>query len=310
MTHLEQNLAEYIVPLNMNGLQGRMLRVPAHGRKKRDILLIYGHHATLERSAKLVNELAKYGSVTVPDLPGFGGMESLYKLHDKPTLNRLADYTASFIKLRYRRRRLTIVGVGFGFVIITRMLQRYPDLVKKIDFAVSLGGFAHYDDFSFNNRQQAYYRRLTRVYSWRLPAFVLKHTVLPTQILEKMYKTDVTNDKLRKLGAELLPGEPADDVIAWTDNDLRTHMLTISAMLSVDNCITPINLPVWHAPLASQQYLNKHIVDQHLRIAFKGLHSAALPPARKKNRRHPAKPAPISLSPALRRALARPSRTK
>jgi hypothetical protein len=40
---------DFIVPLNMNGLQGRMLSAPPTKQKKREIMLVYGHHAKLER---------------------------------------------------------------------------------------------------------------------------------------------------------------------------------------------------------------------------------------------------------------------
>ena len=145
-----QNPADYIVPLNMNGLQGRMLHLPAPKGKNREILLIYGHHSSLERWWGLAQVLNRYGAVTMPDLPGFGGMESFYKIGKKPSIDNLADYLAAFVKLRYKRRRVTIVGMSFGFVIATRMLQRFPDLVKKVDLMISIVGFAHRDDFIFS----------------------------------------------------------------------------------------------------------------------------------------------------------------
>src|ERR1019366_5253595 len=120
-----ENLNECIFPLNMNGLQGRMLKAPSKS-KSREILMVYGHHVTLERWFGLAEELLRYGGVTMPDLPGFGGMESLHKIGEKPSLDIYADYLASFIKLRYKQRRLTIVAEGFGFLAATRMLQRFP----------------------------------------------------------------------------------------------------------------------------------------------------------------------------------------
>src|SRR5688572_21813168 len=96
---------EYVQPLLMNGLSGRMLYIPAKNSKKRQMLVISGQHTSIERMEALAHELAKYGTVTVPDLPGFGGMEPLYKLGVKPDLDTMADYLASFIKLRYMRKR-------------------------------------------------------------------------------------------------------------------------------------------------------------------------------------------------------------
>src|SRR5579864_1785028 len=133
MSDPANDAADYILPLNVNGLHGRMLRAPATTKKyrRREILLIYGHHAMLERWWSLVQNLEKYGNITMPDMPGFGGMESFAKIGTKPTIDAHADYLAAFIKLRYRQKRLTIYAVSYGFIVVTRMLQRYPELAQK-----------------------------------------------------------------------------------------------------------------------------------------------------------------------------------
>src|SRR5687767_2102595 len=127
MNKAVQDPADYIVPLNMNGLRGRMLRVPTPKNKNREILAIYGHHALIERWWGLIQNLNEFGGVTMPDLPGFGGMDSFNKIDQKPTIDNYADYLAAFIKMRYKRQRITILGISFGFVVATRMLQRYPE---------------------------------------------------------------------------------------------------------------------------------------------------------------------------------------
>src|ERR1022692_3254958 len=109
---ITSNPADYIVPLNINKLEGRMLYAPSINSHSRNILLVYGHHAMLERWWSFVENLNEYGSVTMPDLPGFGGMDSFYKIGRKPTLDNYADYLAAFIKLRFRRKRITIVAIS------------------------------------------------------------------------------------------------------------------------------------------------------------------------------------------------------
>ncbi len=71
MTKTVLDPADYIAPLNMNGMQGRMLRMPAPKSYKREILFIYGHHSSLERWFGFSQVLNRYGAVTMPDLPGF-----------------------------------------------------------------------------------------------------------------------------------------------------------------------------------------------------------------------------------------------
>src|SRR6478609_3672604 len=94
----EPSPADFIQPLYINGMNGRMLHAPATKNGKREMLLIYGHHAMLERWWGLVQTLQEFGTVTMPDLPGFGGMDSFYSIGRKPTIDAYADYLASFVK--------------------------------------------------------------------------------------------------------------------------------------------------------------------------------------------------------------------
>lgn len=169
---------DYIVPLLMNGLEGRMLHMPAPKGKNREILFVYGHHASLERQFGVMQVLNRYGSVTMPDLPGFGGMEPLYKIGLKPSIDNLADYLAAFVKMRYKRKKVTIIAMSLGFVITTRMLQRFPELTKKVNLLVSVVGFAHHDEFIFSKRNFFLMRYGASFFSNRLPAFIGKTIAL------------------------------------------------------------------------------------------------------------------------------------
>jgi hypothetical protein len=70
MPKTAKNSADYILPLNMNGLEGRMLRLPDSNKTGREILFIYGQHSSLERWWGLAQALNTTGGVTMPDLPG------------------------------------------------------------------------------------------------------------------------------------------------------------------------------------------------------------------------------------------------
>src|SRR5580700_10469282 len=159
-----KDIADYIVPLNINGLDGRMLRMPAPPKKNAELLFIYGHHSSIERWWGMMQVLNRYGAVTMPDLPGFGGMDSFYKIGKKPSIDNMADYLAAFVKMRYKRKPVTIVGMSFGFVVATRMLQRFPELAKKVDLLVSVAGFAHRDDFTFSVTRYWSYRSISRLF--------------------------------------------------------------------------------------------------------------------------------------------------
>lgn len=265
-----QNIADYVMPLNVNGLEGRMMRVPAASSKhNREILLIYGHHAMLERWWGLVQNFNEYGTVTMPDLPGFGGMDSFYKIGRRPTIDAYADYLAAFIKLRYKRKRITIAAVSFGFVVVTRMLQRYPDLTKKVDVLIAVVGFMHRDDFLFSRRQRYIYRKVTRLFATRPVAFLIRYIGLNRFVIKGLSK-QLPNSKKRfiEVTAEEFDETMEFEVKIWQANDVRTHWLTTSEFLALDNCTAQIKLPVYHVASSNEHYFDNEIVKQHMLVVF------------------------------------------
>lgn len=263
--------ADYIVPLNINGLGGRMLHIPAENSEQREMLFIYGHHSTLERWWGLVEVFNKYGSVTMPDLPGFGGMDSFYKVGQKPTIDAMADYLAAFIKWRYKRKKkFTIIGMSFGFVVATRMLQRYPELVDKVDMIVSLVGFAHHDDFTFSKNRMLFYRAFTRIFSHKVPAMVFRATALNRYVLRAFYgKTHNAKKKFANAqSTEDFNKLMQVEIELWHKNDVRTQMLTGNEFFSLNNCNTRIDLPVWHVTTQNDHFFDHAVVEQHMRVIF------------------------------------------
>jgi pimeloyl-ACP methyl ester carboxylesterase len=265
----EKDPAEYILPLEINGLQGRMLRAPSSSRKKREILLVYGHHAVLERWWSLVQNLTPYGNVTMPDMPGFGGMESFYKINKRPTIDAFADYLAAFIKLRYKNKRITIFAISYGFIVITRMLQRYPELAKKVDLLVSVVGFMHKDDLTFKPTNRKFYRLVTRFFATRPMTLFIRYACLNKFVLRKMY-TKLPSSKRRMV--EVTPEEfdrsMEFEVKLWQANDVRTHWLTTSEFLNLNNCGQHISLEVVHVSSQYDFYVNNLVVEQHMRQVF------------------------------------------
>lgn len=267
--------ADFIMPLNINGMLGRMLHVPAPKNKKREILLIYGHHALLERWWGLVENLNTYGSVTMPDLPGFGGMDSFAKIKKEPNIDNFADYLAAFIKLRYKRRRITIVGISFGFVVVTRMLQRYPELADKVDLLVSMVGFMHKDDFWMSAGARKRFRLGTRLFATRPMATFIRYCCLNAFVIKTLY-TRLPSSKRRFVEVEPEEFEMMKDfeVTLWQANDVRTHWLTTFEFLELDNCRQQIDLPVWHIASQGDHWFNNEIVKQHMLVVFNDYHFA------------------------------------
>ncbi|MEO8862836.1 MAG: alpha/beta hydrolase [Candidatus Saccharimonadales bacterium] len=260
---------DFIKPLNMNGLKGRMMYLPAPKNKKREILFVYGHHSSLERWWGLVQDLNQYGAVTMPDLPGFGGMQSFYRIGKIPDIDTMADYMASFIKLRYKRKTVTIIGLSYGFVIATRMIQRYPDLAKKVNLIISVVGFAHHDDFVFKKSRYNIYVAASRFFSFRLPALFFRNVLLHPSVLRLAYAhTHNAKSKFEGLPKAKQRENMDFEIHLWHSNDLRTHMYTSYDFLRVDNCKKPIDMPLWHIAVPADQYFDAESVEQHLKLIY------------------------------------------
>lgn len=262
----EQDLEHYIKPFVINGLRGRMLRMPAPKNKTKEILVVYGQHASLERMEGFARALNRYGSITIPDLPGFGGMDSYFKIGLTPTIDNLADYLAAFIKLRYRNRRITIMTVSLGFAITTRMLQKYPDLADRVDLLVSGVGFLHYTDIKYSPRKVKVIRALTKILSTRVAAgifgILLRIKPLLRWLLlraEKKNTDEPPEQKQARIDFE---------VKLWQVNDIRTYFFTLNQIFNIDICSAKVSTRLECIAVKIDQYLDSGIVDQHLKIVF------------------------------------------
>jgi pimeloyl-ACP methyl ester carboxylesterase len=260
MAKRSQSTDQYSISANLGGLDGQILYLPASAHKNHDILLIYGHFGTLINYLDLAKDLSKYGNVTVAELPGFNNHNSLYKIHDKPTLDELADYLTTVVNYRFRKKKVTIVGVGFGLVVVTRMLQRHASLGRKVNMLISIDGIAHHDDLNTLSRgQRRLYALYLRLFSWRVTAGILKNTSLPDALLEKIYNLKVKNPKKSTARQRLMD---------WRVHDFRTYMRTMSELLKLDNCQKSVNVKfaqVWSGALVC---LDREVTDQHFQVIF------------------------------------------
>jgi pimeloyl-ACP methyl ester carboxylesterase len=272
-TSIEES-ADYIIPVNMNKLQGRMLRYTKTDQPNKEILLVYGHHTSIERCWELIRLLGNYGIVTVPDFPGFGGMENLYKIYEDPDIDNLADYLAAFFKLRYKRRRVTLISIGYGFLITTRMLQKYPDIAQRIDLCVGINAFSHYEDIMINRSRRNWYRFSAYLLKNRAVSLLFRFLWLKiflsryddNKILKSTHKFNFRGDSFF---------EPAKvDYKLWSVNDFRTHAQAIRTMLAIDNCQYRVNLPLWHISFGNQTFFNAAFVEQHLKVIYAEYHKS------------------------------------
>lgn len=275
MKSAKQTPDDFIVPLNINGLEGRMLRLPAKhkSKAKREILFLYGSHSSIERWWGLSTELTKFGTVTVPDLPGLGGMTSLYKIGRSATIDHMADYMAAFIKLKYKNKKVTLMGMSLGFVIITRMLQKYPELSKKVNMLVSIVGFAHNEDLIFSKKRLFIYRNTSRIFAHKLPATMFRYTVLqPVFIRYAYHRTHNAKEKFEAMSGDEFKRTMEMEIELWHINDVRTQFKNYLEIFALDNTNVPVALPVYHVAAKKDRFFNVTRVEEHMRRIFTDFH--------------------------------------
>ncbi len=267
---LKTSPSSYIDPLHINGMSGRVMRVPSQTKATRQILVVYGHHSNLERWWGLVQNFADFGHVTMPDLPGFGGMDSFYTIGMKPDLDAYADYLAAYVKMRYSRKKVAIVGISFGFLVVTRMLQKYPELTSKVEVLISAMGFMRYDEFTFSPTRYKLYVLGSRVVSVRPVGSLLGAICYNKPMLKALYtRSHNAKHKFKSISDQKQFDKTLDmEVTLWRANHYRTHWVTTIHMLTVDQCDEPVNLPVWHVYTDNDNYFNNAVVEQHMSIVF------------------------------------------
>ncbi len=270
MAKTAKSATEHILPLYMNGLSGRMIKLPAPHGKKREMLLIAGHHTSLERIGGLAEFLNRYGSVTSPDLPGFGGMDSFYKIGEKPTMDNYADYLASFMKFRYKNRRVTIIAVSFGFSVVTRMLQKNPQIAQRTDLLVSLSGYVHKDDFRWKKVNIILLGGLAKLLSLRLPAYLTKILIIREPVIRLLYKIAQSRHPKLKDSDQISRQEAIDfEINLWKINDLRTYGYVGSKGFNLVLPRTHVDIGVHHVSVDDDHYFDKVRVEQHMRQIFR-----------------------------------------
>lgn len=254
---------KYIYSFNMNGLNGRYVKIP-HTKRRRNILLVYGSHTSLEKMYGLTRAFSRFGTVTIPDLPGFGGMDSLYRINDEPSIDALADYLASFVKLHYKKKRLTVVGFGIGSAVATRMLQKYPDITRLVDTVVSVSGFTSKKDFKIPVVKRKLLKAGATVLSGKLSAKIFSSLFL-NRTLVRLYVRRNTKGLDKQSRRKLVRFESE----LWKINDLRTHARTTVSMLTIDLTSWQVPLHIHHVYTpADGSFLNHEAVTQHMEMVF------------------------------------------
>lgn len=266
-------LADYVQDIELCGLKGRMLNVPARTQKAQsvNILMFHGHHSSLERLSGIAEVLSEYANVCIPDMPGFGGMTPLYSVGLKPSIDNIADYMASFIKLHYtKKKKFVAVGYSFGFLVLTRMLQKYPELRAQIVDVVSFAGFVHHSAFMFSKRRKLFYSILAGSMRYRVVSFIAREVFMRKWFIATFYtRTRNARVKYEGMSKKELKELIHFEVGLWRCNDVRTRGYTVLEMFRADLLSGgQINKGLINVSVGEDHYFNGPLTEQQLSVIY------------------------------------------
>jgi len=260
-----------ITPINIGGLQGRMLFRKSPEGKRRKILVIYGLHSSIERMQTTAEFHNQYGEVTMPDLPGFGGMDSFYQINREPDLDAYADYIYTFLKSRKLTSDVTVVAMSFGFLAVTRMLQKYPDSKGFVKDVISVVGFARWTDFSIKPIYRHLAVVLSRILKTRLGSWLVNSLIFNRVSLRGLFWIfSLVNPKYQQSLGKEKKAARAMELDLWTGNDTRTKFYTWELVFKVDlvENARKIDLPIHNMYAGTDQYFDSERVKQSLKKIF------------------------------------------
>ena len=263
---------KYVIDISIGGLNGRLLQVPAQKKTKNQILLLYGVHSSLERMYSNAQFHSIFGKVLMPDMPGFGGMDSFYKINRVPNLDSYADYLYTFIKTyKLDREKIRIVAMSFGFLAVTRLLQKHPELTKNIEFVISFVGFGRNSDFSYPILKKRSAKIIIGFGSSRFGSRFIRILVFNKLSLRIMFAIfRIFNPKYKHEDKQKRATATEMELDLWTKNDTRTRFYTYHLLMSFDLTKNKkqIDLAEHNLTTESDQYFDAQRVKKTLKKLY------------------------------------------
>ena len=261
---------KHLKSIEYNGLSGRLLHLPS--KKKKTIIFLGGLHASQERLYGITTWLNRYGEVYAPDLPGFGGMDSFYKIGLKPTADNYADYLHHFFAVHHLDKDLILVGNSLGFQFFTTMLSRYPSDKDKFSKAIGLVAFADADNFNLPRSKRIFLWFITTLGKTKLGGAFFRYIVFNRVGLFIMLRTfEKFKAKMKSEDAEHRKEILDMETHLWLVNDPRTHGATAKDMFKRNLTPlfpSPIDLGMVNIVTENDQYVDNKKVEKSFNRIF------------------------------------------
>lgn len=263
-----------IKELKINGMTGRMAYLPAKKKGAKTIVFLHGQHAAIERYWSTLEFLNDYGEVIMPDMPGYGGMTSFYKIGKKPTYDNYADYLYTFLKTQKLTKDIWLMGNSWGLQNMTRMFQKYPETQDWVAQPIGLAGFGAGSDFHVTTRFRVLlFMLIYPASTWlgsKLLGFVAFNRVSIKVLMAAFSKAKA---KMQSDDSNLKKDMVYMEEYLWTVNDHRTHATTAISMFRDDlrrYSKEKIHLKLHNVVTAHDQYFN----NAHVRETMEDLYDS------------------------------------
>ena len=262
----------YLTDLEIGGLRGRLWRAPplksAAGRPV--FVVVYGHHSSLERSAGLAQYLRRFGRVLMPDLPGFGGMDSFYRRGERPSVDNYAHYLEEFLAGHCKAGRpISLIGFSFGFLVVTRLLQLYPGRRKDVRLLCSLTGFLDGRSLSFSPARRFWCLRAVSLIGSRGGSLAFRYLVLNGWALRRFYSRILSaRGRFAHFPPERRRRLMEVEIRLWRINDIRTWAFTAGEMIRGDLSRPPLGLDLHHVFARGDHFLDNRHNNERLRLVY------------------------------------------
>lgn len=264
-------------PYSYRTLKGRYGYWPATSiGKTRVFVLVYGQHASLERLEPLIAVFRQFGDVYAVDNPGFGGMEPSYKIGKYPDLHFQADHLHHFITTCLpQHKRLTIIGISYGFQIVTQLLHDFPELQPRTEHVVNMVGCLSYKelDMPLSYKIPLIYLLAFPGRTW-LGSTLFKLIARRRVIISVYLLTKPIQVKLRGISRKQAVAYADEQASLWIHNDPRTHGAAAWDFVT-KNDLTQLKLPVdaLHLSVPGDHIIDSSSVKHSMATVFRSFHS-------------------------------------
>ncbi|MCY3804664.1 MAG: alpha/beta hydrolase [Candidatus Saccharibacteria bacterium] len=276
----QTDFGQHLKPLVIDGLRGRLWRANALNKKHGNhlIVIIYGHHASLERNQGLLQYLRHFGEVLALDLPGLGGMDSFYKINKKPTLDNYAIYLNNVLKKQLTPdKNFTLMGFSLGFLIASQFLKKYPQQSPRVNLLISLVGFLSGQRLIFSPIRRKLYLLGATLISQRFIAGGFRYVILNRFVLRYFYATTkLAKSKFKNLTKAQKRQLLVMETHLWHCNDVRTWAYTAKFMLTANLLDYQINGHLYHIATQGDQFLDNQANLMDLKKVYKRVDYASV----------------------------------